>query len=265
MARTKNDASTSAPKSRAASTPAPKGRAGSTPAPKGKKERKPFGSRWYGQIWQAYQMTRKTDHAVTWWMLGAFVGILAVAVVIGSFWQNHLTYMIVLGVPFALIAALLILTRRAEKAAYQQLDGQPGASRSALGTIRRGWTFSDEPVAIDPRTQDLVFRAIGRPGVVLISEGPAHRVGKLLEAERKKTVRVLPSVPIHLIQSGNDEGQVTLRKLANTVRKLRPKLTKQEVSEVGKRLTSLGGVRLPIPKGIDPTRARPDRKGMRGR
>ena len=58
---------------------------------------------------------------------------------------------------------------------------------------------------------------------------------------------------------------MTLRKLANTVRKLRPKLTKQEVSEVDKRLTSLGGVRLPIPKGIDPTRARPDRKGMRGR
>ena len=110
-----------------------------------------------------------------------------------------------------------------------------------------------------------MFRAIGRPGVVLIGEGPAHRIAKLLEAERKKTARVLPNVPIHLLQSGNDEGQVSLRKLANTVRKLRPKLTKQEVAEVGKRLTSLGGVRPPIPKGIDPTRARPDRKGMRGR
>lgn len=264
MARTKNDATTPAPQGKTATTPASKNKAASTPPAKGKKERKPFGSRWYGQVWQAYQMTRKTDRAVTWWMLGAFVGILAVAVALGVLW-DRVVYMFLLGFPFAFIAALLILTRRAEKAAYQQLEGQPGASRSALGTIRRGWKFGDEPVAIDPRTQDLVFRAIGRPGVVLISEGPAHRVGKLLEAERKKTARVLPSVPIHLIQSGNDEGQVTLRKLANTVRKLRPKLTKQEVSEVDKRLTSLGGVRLPIPKGIDPTRARPDRKGMRGR
>lgn len=258
MARTKNDAMTAAPQPTAGKAGKP-GKAG-----KARKARKPFGSRWYGQIWQAYQMTRKTDRAVTWWMLGAFFGILAVAVLAGLAW-DRVIYMSTLGLPFALIAALLILTRRAERAAYQQLEGQPGASRSALGTIRRGWTFGDEPVAIDPRTQDLVFRAIGRPGVVLISEGPPHRVGKLLEAERKKTARVLPSVPIHLLQTGNDDGQVSLPKLANTVRKLRPKLTKQEVAEVDKRLTSLGGVRLPIPKGVDPTRARPDRKGMRGR
>ncbi len=258
MARTKNDAMTAAPQPKAGKAGKP-GKAG-----KDRKARKPFGSRWYGQIWQAYQMTRKTDHTVTWWMLGAFVGILALAVLAGLAW-DRVIYMATLGLPFALIAALLILTRRAERAAYQQLEGKPGASRSALGTIRRGWTFGDEPVAIDPRTQDLVFRAIGRPGVVLISEGPPHRVGKLLEAERKKTSRVLSSVPIHLLQSGNEEGQVSLRKLANTVRKLRPKLTKQEVAEVGKRLTSLGGVRLPIPKGVDPTRARPDRKGMRAR
>jgi len=243
MARTKNGASSPAAKS---------------------KQSKPKKARWFNQIWQAYQMTRKTDPAITWWLLGAFVGVLALAVLAGLAW-NRVTYMITLGFPFALIAALLILTRHAERAAYQQLEGKPGASRSALGTIRRGWTFGDEPVAIDARTQDLVFRAIGRPGVVLIGEGPAHRIAKLLEAERKKTARVLPNVPIHVLQSGNDEGQVSLRKLANTVRKLRPKLTKQEVAEVGKRLTSLGGVRPPIPKGIDPTRARPDRKGMRGR
>ncbi|MGO2739556.1 MAG: DUF4191 domain-containing protein, partial [Cellulosimicrobium funkei] len=34
---------------------------------------------------------------------------------------------------------------------------------------------------------------------------------------------------------------------------------------VSKRLRALGVSRLPIPKGIDPTRARPDRKGLKGR
>ena len=38
-----------------------------------------------------------------------------------------------------------------------------------------------------------------------------------------------------------------------------------EVGEVTKRLRALGGVRLPVPKGIDPYRVRPDRKGMKGR
>ena len=46
---------------------------------------------------------------------------------------------------------------------------------------------------------------------------------------------------------------------------MRPVLTKEETSVVNKRLKSLGGMRPPIPKGIDPTRARVDRKAMRGK
>jgi len=221
-------------------------------------------TRWYTQVWQAYQMTRKQDPAVTWYMLAAFVGILAVALVIGFAW-GHVIYTLTLGAPFGVLAAMFILARRAEKAAYSQIEGQPGASRAALGTIRRGWSFPEEPVAVDPRTQDLVFRGIGRAGIVLISEGPRTRVSKLLDAERKRTNRVLPNVPVTLVQSGEEEGQVPLRKLPRTVQKLKSTLTPQEVTEITKRLTALGTMRLPVPKGIDPMRARPDRKGMRGR
>ncbi|QTE28408.1 DUF4191 domain-containing protein [Pengzhenrongella sicca] len=228
------------------------------------KPEKPKKIRWYKQVWQAYQMTRKQDPAVTWLMLAAFFGVLAVALLIG-FWWGHWVYMLVLGLPFGALAAMFILARRAETAAYSQIEGQPGASRAALGTIRRGWNFPEEPVAVDPRTQDLVFRGIGRAGIVLISEGPRARATKLLEVERKRTNRVLPNVPVTLIQSGDDEGQVPLRKLPRTVQKLKSTLTAQETAEITKRLTALGAVRLPVPKGIDPMRARPDRKGMRGR
>jgi hypothetical protein len=221
-------------------------------------------TRWYHQVWQAYRMTRKADPAVTWLLLGVFVGVIAVALIIGLLWGPWL-YTLLLGIPFALLAAMLVLARRAEAAAYTQIEGQPGASRAALGTIRRGWNFPEEPVAVDPRTQDLVFRGVGRAGVVLVGEGPAPRIGRLLESERKRTARLLPNVPIHLVQAGSGEGQVPLRKLPRTVQKLKPTLTKQETSEVIKRLTALGAVRLPVPKGVDPMRARPDRKGMRGR
>ncbi|MNW63218.1 hypothetical protein D3C74_414010 [compost metagenome] len=101
--------------------------------------------------------------------------------------------------------------------------------------------------------------------MVLVGEGPSHRVSKLLDAEKRRITRVLPNVPVTTIQCGNGEDQVPLKKLARTVQKLRPTLTKPEVAEVSKRLRALGGAKLPIPKGIDPTRARPDRKGMRGR
>ena len=221
-------------------------------------------TRWYAQVWQAYQMTRRQDPSVTWLMLAAFVGVAAVALIIGYLW-GQVIYMAFLGIPFAALAAMFILARKAETAAYSQIEGQPGASRAALGTIRRGWSFGEEPVAVDPRTQDLIFRGIGRAGIVLASEGPRNRATKLLDVERKRTARVLPNVPIALIQSGNDEGQVPLRKLPRRVQKLKPTLTKQETAEISKRLTALGGVKLPVPKGVDPMRARPDRKGMRGR
>lgn len=221
-------------------------------------------TRWYHQVWQAYTMTRKSDPAVTWYMLGAFVGVVAIGLIIGLI-INKTTYMLVLSVPFAVLLGMFILARRAETAAYAQIEGQPGAARAALGTIRRGWTFLEEPVAVDPRTQDLVFRGVGRAGVVLVGEGPPGRVVKLLEAERKRTARVVSGAPITLIQAGDGEGQVALRKLPRAVQKLKPTLTKQETSEVMKRLNALGAVRLPVPKGVDPLRARPDRKGMRGR
>jgi hypothetical protein len=239
-----------------------------TPSPAadaaGGKKKKVKKVRWYHRIWDAFQMTRRVDPAVTWWILLAFVGILAAGIGIGVAFGRPI-YATIVTLPFAFLAALFILARRAEAAAYRQIEGQPGASLSALKTIRRGWEFSEEPVAVDPRGQELVFRGIGRPGIVLIAEGNPHRAQRLLEAERKKIARVLPNVPITVLQSGSEEGQVRLPKLPGTVRKLKPKLTKQEVAEVGKRLRALGGARLPVPKGIDPFKARPDRKGMRGR
>lgn len=220
--------------------------------------------RWYHQLWQVFQMTRKSDPAITWILLAIFVGIIAIGVAVGLA-LNALFFWLLLSIPFAALAAMFVLSRRVEKAAFAQIEGQPGATLSALRSIRRGWNFPEEPAAFDPKTQDLVFRGVGRPGVVLVGEGPAPRINKLLEAERKRTARVVGGAPIILMQMGEGEGQIPLRKIPRSVQKLRNKLTKAEVAEVNKRLTALGGARLPMPKGVDPNRARPDRKGMRGR
>ena len=211
-----------------------------------------------------YTMTRTADPSVTWWMLLAFAGILVVAVAIGLLW-GHPYYMTFVGLPLAVLAAMFVLARKAERAAYSQIEGQPGAAGAALRALRRGWTVEEQPVAVDPRTQDSVFRAVGRPGVVLVGDGPPHRLGRLLESERKKVARVLPNVPVHVLQAGSGEGQVPLRKLPRAVTRLKPTLTRHEVEAVVKRLRSLGGLRPPIPPGIDPLRARPDRRSMRGR
>jgi hypothetical protein len=233
-------------------------------SPSPEKKPKARKRRWYRQLWDVFQMTRRQDPNIVWWLALGFVAVLAVTVVIGLL-TEQLLYTLIIGVPTAVLVALVILGRRAERAAYTQIEGQPGAAAAALSTLRRGWTVEKEPVAVDPRTQDMVFRAVGRPGVVLVSEGPATRVGRLLESERRRVARVLPDVPIHLVQLGKDEGQVPIGKLARTVQRQRGKLTPAETAEISKRLKALGAARPPIPKGIDPMRVRPDRKGMRGR
>jgi hypothetical protein len=216
------------------------------------------------QLRQVLAMTRRADPAVVWYMLLAFALVLVVGLGIGIA-VDHPVYVGVIFLPLAVLAAMFVLARRAERAAYSQIEGRPGAASQSLRMLRRGWTVSEEPVAIDTKTQDTVFRAVGRSGVVLIGDGPKHRIGRLLAAEEKKVKRVVPGVPVHLVQAGSDDGQVPLRKLGAHITRIKATLTKQEVEVVNKRLKALGGMRPPIPKGVDPMRARPDRKSMRGR
>jgi Domain of unknown function (DUF4191) len=217
------------------------------------------------QLWAVFQMTRQADPAVVWWMLLVFVGTIVIGLGIG-FAVGHPIYVGVLTVPLAFLLALILMARRAERAAYARFEGQPGASAMAFQNLRRGWSVEQEPVAVDPRTRDVVFRAVGRPGVVLVAEGPPQRATRLAEGERKRVQRVLgQNVPVTVVLCGDGEGQVPLRKLSSHLMRMKPAITKGEVSEVAKRLRALGGVRPPIPKGIDPTRARPDRRATRGR
>jgi hypothetical protein len=213
-----------------------------------------------GQIRQAYSMTRKSDPRVGWVTLAVFLGVLVVMLAIG-FLLGHPVYVGITGVMFAVLAATIVFGRRAEKAAFSQVEGQPGAAAAALNMLRKGWTVT--PGVAVTRNQDLVHRAVGRPGVVLIAEGGGpSRLGNLLAQEKKKVARFVPDVPIYDIQAGNDEGQVPLRKLNKHLMKLPRNLKNDQVSEVNRRLKALGSMTLPIPKGPMPRNIQ--RGGPRG-
>ncbi len=228
------------------------------------------------EIRQAYRAIKSLDPKLGWWMLGSALAaaavIIAIGAVVGGGW---LIYAAIVAIPSAALAATVVMNRRGNSAMYKALDGQVGAAGAALsGMGKRGWYTAQEPVAMEgargTRAQDLagaamVFRALGRPGVVLIGEGPAGKVTKLLKQEEKKVSRVAPGVPVHLWTLGDGDDQVPVRKLSGRLTRMKPVLTKAEVSVVNKRLTSLGGLKPPIPKGVDPTRARMDRRAMRGK
>lgn len=225
------------------------------------------------QVRQVYTAARQVDRTIPWWMLLAFLAVLVVGVGIGAL-LGHWVYALVVSIPLGLLAAVLVLSRKAERAAFRSIEGQPGAAGAALGALRRGWYYDQQPVAVDgargTRPEDMagaafVYRAVGRPGVVLVAEGPNARRSKLVAQERKKVERVAPGVPVTTLVVGDEADQVPVRKVSAKMTRMKPVLTKEEAAAVNKRLKALGGVRPPIPAGMDPMRARVDRKAMRGR
>jgi hypothetical protein len=216
------------------------------------------------QMYDVFNMTRRYDSTAIWWMIGGFVLPIIAGVLLAIFLSSDaiigFILYIVAGVLGGFLLFLIILGRRAERAAYSQITGQSGAVGAVLkGSLRRGWQASEMPVNVSPRTHDAVYRAIGRAGVVLIGEGPKSRTQRMLEEERRTISRILPNVPVNFLYVGPDSDSVPLHKLAGSMRKFKPVLRKTEVMAVGNRLSSLAKAPMGIPKGIDPYKARAPR------
>jgi hypothetical protein len=227
-----------------------------------KKEKQPGR---FKQLLQVYKVTAKNDPSSVWVSLLGFLIAVAIGLSLGYFvfggepWS--FTLWTISGVTSGILVAMIIMSRRAERSAYKQIEGQAGAVSAVLNSqIRRSWRANPTPIAISPKTRDAVYRMIGRPGVVLIGEGESARVGQMLQDEARKVHRITPGVTIHQIKVTQDNSGVRLYKLLKTVYKLKKSLRRAEVTAVANRLESLGGLAIPIPKGIDPMRVRPPKR-----
>lgn len=209
---------------------------------------------------QNWSMTQKVYKTLPLEIAGIFIGVFLVVFVPVMLWLNWPTALL-LAIPLALLAATFWFSRRAMKAAYRQIDGQPGAAAAVIQSLRGGNWLVTPAVAVN-KSQDIITRVVGRPGVVLVSEGPSGRVVPMLANERKRTARWLPDIPIYEIQVGNDEGQVPLMKLQRALGKLPRNLRGGEITEVRRKLDALGNAAtsMPIPKGPMPTSARQVRR-----
>ena len=216
------------------------------------------------QMYRVFQMTRRYDKLAIWYLLLAFLSPVLVGLLLGFLLSREqvlgFVLYIVAGVLGGILGFLIILGRRAERAAYGQIAGQPGAVGAVLkSSLRRGWTASEMPVAVSPKTQDAVYRAVGRGGVALIGEGPRSRTQPMLEGERRNITRILPNVPVTFLYVGPDAESVPLHKLPIKLRSIKSALRKPEILAVSNRLNSLGRNGLPIPKGMDPSKVRAPR------
>jgi hypothetical protein len=183
---------------------------------------------------------------------GAAVLVIVVFVVVGLL-TGLAAFLIPLGVIFGVLAGMILFGRFAQQAQYSAIDGQLGAAAAILQSMRGDWTVT--PAVAGNRTMDVVHRAVGKPGVVLVGEGVPSRVAALLAAERKKTERVAHGVPIHEFQAGSGEGQVPVSKLQRKITMLPRALRPPAVSDLNYRLKAIAPT-MQMPKGPMPKGAR---------
>ena len=188
-------------------------------------------------------------------ILGSGVGIFVVAVLVGLF-TGLAAFLIPLGLLLGLLTTMILFGRFAQRAQYSAIDGQPGAAAAVLQGMRGNWTVT--PAVTANRNLDVVHRAVGKPGVILVGEGAPARVAALIAAEKKKTARVAHDVPIFDFQVGNEEGQIPVSKLQRKIMRLPRNLRPAAVSDLNYRLKALQPT-MQMPKGPLPKGARQPR------
>jgi hypothetical protein len=183
--------------------------------------------------------------------VGSAVGIIVVFVLVGLL-TGTAPFLIPLGVLLGLLTGMILFGRFAQKAQFSAIEGQPGAAAAVLQNMRGNWTVT--PAVTANRNMDVVHRAVGRPGVILVGEGAPSRLTGLLAAEKKKTARVAHDVPIFEFQVGNDEGQIPVSQLQRKIMRLPRNLRPAAVSDLNYRLKALQPSmqmpKGPLPKGV---------------
>lgn len=194
-------------------------------------------------------------------LVGAGIGVL-LGFLIPPFQVWTLVIWIISGIMLGLLGAMIVLNRLTPSAVYRKVKGRPGGVGQSLDVgLRRAWTRSPEPVAVNPKTQDAVYRAVGKGGIVLVGEGQRARLTRLVREEKLKADRVAHGVPVHVFYEGDGEGDVPMDQLVKTIHQLPKKVDRNTRAAIVQRLDSMkqGLGSLPIPKGIDPNRVRAQR------
>lgn len=217
------------------------------------------------QIREAYKLGSEFDKTLKWKLLGAIVAptllmVLLVILVKPGIWSVSL---ILLGLVGGMALAAWLLVRAVKTGTYQRFAGQAGSGEVALGMLDKKW-FTTPAIAAN-KHKDVVHRALGPGGLILIGEGERGRLKQLLASEKRKHEQVAYGVEVITIIMGEREGEIPLDQLAKHIKKLPKTLRTDQITEAKGRLKALDHIRpkMPIPHGPMPTSQRSAAKGMR--
>lgn len=213
------------------------------------------------QVFDVFLLVIKRNRLAILWLSLGTLGPIAGGIAYAIFLTGEpvgFVLAIILGILTGILGFLVVLGQLTQRLMYQNLQGQPGAVSALIkNQLRRSWRGNDVPVRVN-KQQDIVYRLVGRPGVVIVSEGVRTRVAPLVEEVRKEANRIVPGVPVHVLHVGADG--LTLKEFFPTLYKIKGRVRKAEIVVVSNRLNSIAKTPASmIPKGIDPTKMRAPR------
>lgn len=177
---------------------------------------------------------------------------------IGWLWMGAAVMMSLLGL-------MIVLNLRAKKAMMAEYEDQPGFAAQLVQQMRGDWRV--RPAFSSTTNYDMIHVVIGRPGVILIGEGTPSRLRSMMSQEKRRLTKIIGTTELREFIVGEDEGQVPLSKLQNTLMRLPRSITGKDVNALDTRLTALAA-RTNLPKGAIPKNMRPSKgafRAMRGR
>jgi len=203
------------------------------------------------QIGMVFSFTAKRDKLFLPLVIGAVTIALALSVLL---FFVIAWFAIPLGIMLVLLAVLIVLNLRANKAMMAEAENQPGAAASIVEQMRGD--FRVTPAVASTTQLDFVHLVISRAGVILLGEGNPGRVKGLIGQERKRLSKVIGSADLRDFMIGKAEGEMPLTKLRVTLMKLPRTLSPKDVNALDKRLKALTA-RPQLPKGAIPKNMRP--------
>lgn len=236
-----------------------------------------------------YTYTAKVDKPLPWILALCVLVPIVVFVVLGFLlhWGvvSWVLFMIV-AVMLGILLGTLVLGKRFDKAAYAKMDGTPGAGLQILqGLNKRGYFFFDKPIWGD-RDMNIISLGTGYQGIYLVGEGDSGKIAPAMGTIEKEIRRQMQGSAINfnkiIVGNENDSKEqikkarendrpihVKLNRLQATVAPAfgRRNLTKPELEQINGRLRTYVKRKetMNLPKGMDPSRMKINRRAMRGR
>ena len=187
--------------------------------------------------------------------LGLMLGLGSLGIVGTILW-------VVLWLLIAFMAFNVVLRMRSQKVFMDQAEQTPGASVQVIENIRRA-DFRVTPAIASTTQFDMVHLVLSRKGVMLVGEGPnTARIRQLMGTEKRRLAKVIGSAEMSDMIIGNEEGQVPIRKLESTLRRMPNVIAPADVNALDRRLKALTA-RPAMPKGAIPKNMRPSQGAFR--